>query len=411
MLDRVKKYIQDNQLLPSHAKVIVGLSGGADSVALIYILRALGYACEAAHCNFHLRGEESVRDEHFAQQLCNQWNIPFHKIDFNTQEYASSHKLSIEMAARALRYDWFEQLRNTLPADAIAVAHHQSDQAETLLLNLKRGAGLKGLGGMRPKNGFVVRPLLCVTRREIEQFCQNEQLTYIVDSTNADTTIQRNAIREWLNQSEESDIRHMAETAQRMQAYRTLLDALFMGTPIPQETDETLLYELLAPYGFNGSQVTDILNALPSSGKRFETEHFVATIDHGKLTVSSVGIAGEDKMPAYQQTIRKRKAQESFPTSQEWRALFDADKLPKQLSLRHWKEGDFFYPISSGHAGKKKLQDFFSNQKLSLQEKEQIWLLAENDTIVWVIGYRIDNRFKITEATTQVAEINIIKGK
>lgn len=387
--------------------MVVGLSGGADSVALLFILRALGYTCEAAHCNFHLRGEESMRDEEFVRHLCNQWQVPLHVTNFATEDYARQHGLSIEMAARELRYAWFETIRTNLGAEAIAVAHHQNDQAETLLLNLKRGTGIRGLGGMRPKNGYIVRPLLCLTRREIEAFCREHQLAFVTDSTNADTTIRRNAIRALLHNCDETDIQHMADTASLMQTYRTLLDALILGTPVPPEADETLLYELLAPYGFNASQVADILAALPASGKRFETGRYIATIDHGQLQITSRDAAQEEAAPLVLRALRPRMPREHFPAADEWTALFDADLLPENLTLRHWQPGDVFYPITSGHAGKKKLQDFFSDLKLSLAEKEQIWLLADGNTIVWVVGQRLDNRFKITDATRRVAEISI----
>lgn len=405
MLSIVKKYIANQHLLSSEGKVLIGLSGGADSVALLYILRALGYACEAAHCNFHLRGEESDRDEEFVTELCAKWNIVLHKTHFNTAAYAQQHSISIEMAARDLRYEWFETLREAHGCEAIAVAHHQNDQAETLLLNLKRGTGLRGLGGMRPRNGHIIRPLLCITRKEIEQFCQKEHLTYVTDSTNADTSIRRNAIRAWLQEADESEIKHMAETASEMQAYRMLLDALLLGKPIPKEADTTLLYELVAQYGFNASQAQDMLAALSGSGKRFETEEYIAEIDHGQLTISSHDECGSQAVPTLVRAIRPRFKTEHFPAAEEQMALFDADALPRQLTLRHWLPGDYFYPITGGKQQKKKLQDFFSDLKLSLKEKNNIWLLADGETIVWVIGYRIDNRFKITNTTTHVAEI------
>lgn len=407
MQSKVKEYIEKHHLLPTGAKVVVGLSGGADSVTLLFILRALGYACEAAHCNFHLRGEESDRDEQFVTTLCANWHIPLHKTNFDTVAYAKEHGLSVEMAARDLRYAWFETIRTATGAEAIAVAHHQNDQAETLLLNLKRGTGLRGLGGMRPKNGHIVRPLLSTTRREIELFCQQESLEYVTDSTNADTSIRRNAIRALLTDAEDSEIRHMADTAEQMQAYRLLLDALLLGTAIPEEANQTLLYELLAPYGFNASQAKDMLQALATSGKRFETNEYVATIDHGTLTVQPHAEVKDEAVPIVVRNVRPRLAKEFYPAADGPFAAFDADKLPQKLTLRHWQPGDYFYPITSGKQQKKKLQDFFSDQKMSIAEKNDTWLLADGDTIIWVVGRRIDNRFKITPATTHVAEICI----
>lgn len=404
---RVRDYIEAHQLLSPGAKVVIGLSGGADSVVLLYILHALGYACEAAHCNFHLRAEESMRDEQFVRTLCAQWQVPLHTIDFDTTAYASAHGVSIEMAARELRYRWFEELRQTLNAEAVAVAHHMNDQAETLLLNLKRGTGIHGLKGMLPKNEHIVRPLLCLTRKEIETICQEEHLRYVTDSTNADTTIRRNAIRALLRDADPGEIRHMAHTADLMREYEQLLRALLYGTAVPQDSEKTLLYELLSPYGFNATQVDNILTALPGSGKQIETRSYVATIDHGRLTIESTRPL-DDEPPLLLRAVRPRMQKEHFPGAEEMHAIFDADRLPSHLSLRHWREGDYFYPIcNQGQAGRKKLQDFFSDKKLSLQEKNRVWLLADGDEIVWVIGHRIDNRFKITSSTTRVAELSL----
>ena len=406
MLQRFKQYIHSHRLLDDSDNVLVGVSGGADSVALLYLLRACGYACEAAHCNFHLRGDESMRDQHFVEELCAKWSIPLHITDFATIDHAKTNGISIEMAARELRYEWFEHLRQNLDCKAIAVAHHQNDQAETLLLNLQRGTGIRGLGGMKPKNGYIIRPMLCFTRNEIEQLCQTHALDYVTDSTNADTAFKRNAIRAILQQASDADIRHYAEAAMRMQAYQQLVEALLFGTEICDEGQLALIYELLAPYGFNATQISDILAALPSSGKRFEAPSFTATIDHGQLTIRSRK-QQEEQLPTLLRAIRPRMSKEHFPKATDDWALVDADKLTEPLSLRHWKAGDTFYPITSGHRMRKKLQDFFCDLKLSLAEKDAVWLLCSGEDIVWVIGYRLDDRYKVTAETKRIAELQI----
>lgn len=406
MLQKVQKYILDHKLLNEGDNVLVALSGGADSVVLLYLLRACGYACEAAHCNFHLRGEESMRDQRFTERLCANWGIPLHVKDFATTEYAKENGISIEMAARELRYSWFETLLETKGYAAIAVAHHQNDQAETLLLNLQRGTGIRGLCGMRPKNGHIVRPLLSVTRKEIETFCQENGLAYITDSTNADTTYKRNAIRALLRNAGETDIRHYAETASRMQAYQALLEALLFGTPIDGKAEEALIYELLAPYGFNASQADDILRSLPSSGKRFEAASYIATIDHGELSVVSRK-QQEETVPSLLRAIRPRMPKEHFPSATDDWALVDADSLTGPITLRHWKAGDTFCPITSGRRISKKLQDFFCDQKLSLAEKEAVWLVCSGEDIVWIVGHRLDDRFKVTDRTRTICELQI----
>lgn len=192
---RVKQYIEKEKLFSPESKVFVALSGGADSVALLRLLHSIGYRCEAAHCNFHLRGTESDRDERFVRGLCRELGIPLHTTHFDTTGYAAEKHVSIEMAARDLRYEWFEKLRVEYRADAIAVAHHQDDSVETMLLNLIRGTGIKGLLGIRPRNGSIVRPLLCATREEIIRYLRHIKQEYVTDSTNTEDEYTRNKIR------------------------------------------------------------------------------------------------------------------------------------------------------------------------------------------------------------------------
>ena len=411
MLRKVRTYIETHHLLGEGARVLVALSGGADSVCLVHVLKDLGYEVVAAHCNFHLRGDESMRDEAFVRGLCEQMQVPLEVKDFPTQAYAAAHGVSIEMAARELRYAWFEELRKERKCEAICVAHHMNDQAETLLLNLQRGTGFRGLEGMKPRNGQVVRPLLCVTRKEIEEYCRAQGYDYVTDSTNADTSIKRNGLRALLGESTEAEIAHMAHTAELMQAYDGLLEALLLGTSVPKESERALLYELLAPYGFNATQVENILSALPSSGKRFETPDFEAVVDHGELRVVSKEALAEETEPMVLRAVRPRMTKEHYPVATEQVALFDAERLPERLLLRHWTEGDAFYPIcNSGRAQRKKLQDLFSDAKLSVAEKNRVWLLCNQDRpeeIVWVVGHRIGDEYKITDSTKLVAEIEL----
>lgn len=440
MLQRIRSYIREHRLLQEGDKVLVALSGGADSVALLYLLRACGYACEACHCNFHLRGEESLRDEQFVRELCAKWDTPLYVTDFATKEYANKHGISIEMAARDLRYAWFEQLRTAHGYAAIAVAHHQNDQAETLLLNLQRGTGIRGLCGMRPRNGYIIRPLLCVSRAEIEAFCSAEGLSYVTDSTNADTSYKRNAIRSIMQQAGEAEIRHYAKAAERMQAYQALIESLILGLPIPPDAQSALIYELLAPYGFNSTQIDNILQALPSSNKRFEAPDFTATIDHGELRIikkdsapparvqtsdeeinapitANTGkresatrknkIPFADKEPLLLRAVRPRRQKEHFPAATDEWAIVDADMLKEPITLRHWRTGDIFCPITNGQRITKKLQDYFCDQKLSVEEKDKVWIVCSDEDIVWIVGFRLDDRFKVTDQTKNIAELQI----
>lgn len=411
MLPRVQSYIQKHHLLSGSAPVLVALSGGADSVCLMRILHELGYTVVAAHCNFHLRGAESDRDEQFVRRLCETLGVTLHVRSFQTERYAEEHGVSIEMAARELRYSWFEELRKETGCEAVCVAHHKNDQAETLLLNLKRGTGFRGLEGMKPKNGFIVRPLLCMTRAQILAYCENRHYTFVTDSTNADTTIRRNGIRAMLQSFPEQEIEHIAHTAELMQQYELLLEALLKQQPVPEEAEPALLYELVAPYGFHPTQIEAMLSALPLSGKRFEAQHFEAVIDHGELHVTSKEPETPQPEPAIIRAVRPRLAKEHYPAATDDFALFDADILPERLMLRHWREGDCFYPITNtGRAPKKKLQDFFSDLKLSVKQKNRTWLLCDADQpeeIIWVIGLRISDKYKITPDTRRVTEIQI----
>ena len=292
MLRRVSTYIRQRELLDKRLPVLVAVSGGADSVALLDVLLRAGYICIAAHCNFHLRGAESDRDEAFVRELCQQWNVPLEVTHFDTLSYARSHNAGVELAARELRYTWFEEMAQKHHCQAVVVAHHQNDQAETLLLNLKRGAGLRGLAGMRPKStnpmapeGLpIIRPLLCTTRDYIEHYLKDKRhLTWVTDSTNADLTISRNAVREQLKQYSKSEIEHMAQTAEIMQGYADILDG-----KDTREAGLVKLYEELRKYNF--AEIDKIYDALQKGegGKVFTSKTHKATIKKGKLCITTV---------------------------------------------------------------------------------------------------------------------------
>ena len=292
MLRRVTTYIRKHGLLTKDKPVLVALSGGADSVSLLDVLVRAGYTCIAAHCNFALRGAESDRDEAFVRDLCATMNVPLEVTHFSTRSYARGHKVSIEVAARELRYAWFDEIARQHACQAICVAHHQNDQAETLLLNLKRGTGLRGLAGIRPishnpmapESVPIVRPLLCTTRDYIEHYLRDKrQLSWVVDSTNNDTSITRNAIREQLRSYSKAEIEHMAQTAEIMQGYVDIVEG--------RETREAgvvSLYERLREYGF--AEIDKIYDALEKGegGKTFTSRTHKATIKKGKLCVTTV---------------------------------------------------------------------------------------------------------------------------
>lgn len=420
MLKRVQTFIQKHNLLKQGEKVLVGISGGADSVALLSILVGLNYECLAVHCNFHLRGEESDADELFVEQLCKQLNVKLIKQDFDTVSYAKEHHLSIEMAARNLRYDLFETIRKRRRCKAIAVAHHKNDQAETLLLNLYRGTGIRGLRGMLPKNGKIIRPLLCTTHQDILDFLTINHLQHREDSTNSDTSIPRNLIRQQLSVHPQATVEHIAQTAQLMQGYINIFDdyidlmkAMLVTTEkyriyinieslVRTTAPDIILYEILKDFGF--TQIDQIFRTLNSpSGRYFYSSKYTLLKDREYLIITPRNVP--DYEPEISYKVRNKKKKEVFPYEHLNRIIVDSHILDNPLTIRHYQEGDKFQPI--GMKGTRKLQDFFTDLHLTREEKKDVWLLLSGDEIAWVIGYRISDKFKVTDQTKQVAEISI----
>ena len=437
MLKTVSAFINNNNLLPPHAKVIVGLSGGADSIALLDVLTLLGYECIAAHCNFHLRGEESDRDAEFVKKWCKKIDISLLSIDFDTTQYAADRKISIEMAARELRYNWFEIERNNHEATAIAVAHHRDDSVETVLLNLIRGTGIKGLTGISSKNGYVVRPLLCVSRLKIIDYLKNRDIPYVVDSTNLQDNYKRNYIR--LNVIPQMEILNpsVSESIQSTSGYLKEIEKIYslyikqaktkvisnnkIHIPSLQVTlsPTSLLYEILSPLGFNKFVIDDIIDNLDSTpGKIFYGSRYRLLKDRTDLILELISEkedvdrvysfsfqSSEIWEPIHLKIETKNRKDVSFVKNKN--ILFaDADKLISPLKLRKWRSGDWFIPF--GMRGKKKLSDYFTDRKLSLYDKENIWLILSGDDIIWVVGNRSDDRYKITKETTKVVIIEFI---
>lgn len=431
----IQTYIDSRHLLTSGVPVVVGLSGGADSVALLDILVRLGYKCIAAHCNFHLRGEESDRDELFARNFAEQMNVPFFKIDFDTEQYALEHSVSIEMAARDLRYDWFEQVRIQNNAQAIAVAHHRDDSVETLMLNLIRGTGIRGMTGIRSKNGFVVRPLLQISRNDIVLYLNERNIRYITDSTNLLDAYTRNYIRlrvlpllEEINPSVKASI---ARTAEHLSDAENIFihviqqaekevwqdQKLSVTTLMRFPSPKTILYELLRPYGFSRTTVDDIFQSLDkSSGKIFYSSAFRLIKDRDYLLIhpnkkveDCVYVLNEEtsniSAPIRLSFLKKRKDVDFQIEKSKSVACFDYNKLLFPLYLRRWQYGDWFIPF--GMEGRKKLSDYFSDNKFSLAEKENCWLLCSGNNVLWIVGKRTDNRFRIDETTKNVFIVKI----
>lgn len=436
----VRSYIERNRLLSDDDRrpVLVGLSGGADSVALLSVLVRLGYACVALHCDFHLRGEESERDAAFARTFAESLGVPFYQTDFDTVAYAREHHLSIEMAARALRYAWFEELRERLGAQAIAVAHHRDDSVETVVMNLIRGTGIRGLIGIRPRNGFVVRPLLCVSRADIVAWLENQGIRYVTDSTNLSDAYTRNFIRlnvlpllERINPSVREAIARSAEHLSAVASVYAYEIARAREEVIVSEgclsiealcrfpAPEAILYELLKEYGFSRWVSAEVFDALrKESGKVFYSKTHRLLKDRAYLWIVPLEREAEKtsflldpSREIYREpvglTFRELPITPDFQIEKNRRfAYFDADKLRLPLTLRKWREGDWFVPF--GMKGRQKLSDYFSDHKFSRIEKEKAWLLCSGDAIIWLIGERADNRFRIDSGTKRVLAVNFL---
>ena len=412
----VDKYITEKSLFNTNDKILIALSGGADSVALLRVLLSLGYHCICAHCNFHLRGEESNQDESFVQKLCESLAVPLHINHFNTQEYADKHHLSIEMAARELRYEWFEQLRKETGASVIAVAHHQDDSVETFLLNLIRGTGINGLKGISPQNGYVVRPLLQVNRESIIDYLKHINQDYVVDSTNLEDEYTRNKIRlnilplmKEINPSVSDSIihtsEHLAEAAEvyhkeRNETINRIINKKdgVIEIPIDALLDETspqsLLFEILYPYGFNSAQIKDIYRSLyTQSGKHFITESYRLLRDRNHLIIEAICKDEMEQAPIL--TYETHEITPDFVIPKDKRvACLDADKVCVPLIIRKCQKGDKFSPL--GMTGKKNISDYMTDHKFTLFQKEKQYVACQNDQIVWLIGERIDHHFRLT---------------
>lgn len=430
MIQTVQSYIKREKLLQPGNKVILGLSGGMDSMVLLDVLTRLGYRCVAAHCNFHLRGSESDRDAHFVKEWCEQGNIPLVTVDFDTIHHAEKQKISIEMAARELRYEWFETVRQEQGADAIAVAHHRDDSVETILLNLIRGTGIKGMTGIVPKNQRVVRPLLCVSRADVEAYMAEQLLPYVTDSTNKEDLYVRNMIRlkiipqlEAINPKVKEAIhrtsRNLAEVEKIYnQSMQEISGKVFHNHRIDiarlQETasPQAILFELLSPLGFTPSDIQDIHGSMDGeSGRVFCAGPYRLIKDRGFFILDEPDDVSND-----QQTYRIGEGTNEirFPVNLSLHVVnapvslrkapqllyMDADKVVYPLTLRRWQTGDWFIPF--GMKGRKKLSDYFTDKKFSLKEKEEAWVLLSGDRIAWVVGERSDDRFRVTEKTKRV---------
>lgn len=434
MLNKIARYIKRHNLLRAGERYIVALSGGADSVALTIILQQLDYEIEAAHCNFHLRSGESNRDEDFSRQLCRQRKIPFHVAHFDTKTYAELHKISIEMAARELRYNYFEQLRQDIHARGICVAHHSDDSVETILINLVRGTGIKGLTGIKPLNDTIIRPLLCCSHRELENFLEQNGQIFVTDSTNLQSDPVRNKIRlqllpilEQINPSVRESI---MKTADHLLEAQKIID-YYIDENIPSEkptslfplqlsieeirrfpSPEYLLHEILFPFNFTPAQIEQIMVAFDAGpGKIWKSSSHELLLDRKRLILVPLEttflrnlVIPKPGTYRYSENITLKLfpinyALSETPIPHETNVvMLDADNIEFPLILRRVQPADRFVPF--GMKGSKLVSDFLTDIKKNIFEKRhQLVLTDNNDQIIWLVGLRPSNHFCISSST------------
>ncbi len=425
MLNKVKDYIRKHKLLNDNDLYIVALSGGADSVALLLLLDEMGYNIHAAHCNFHLRGEESDRDELFCESLCQQKSIPFHRIHFDTLTYAETHKVSVEMAARELRYHYFEELRSDIGATGVCVAHHQDDSVETVLLNLIRGTGLRGLTGIQCRNGHILRPLLCVSRKEIESYLQTKDQDYVIDSTNLEDDMLRNKVRlrviSLLQELNPAVTENILRTSENLTEAQGILDSIVSLYKNSKSLDlnelnkygssEYILFEWLKDYGFNGVQVKEAMGA--ETGSIFTSSlGYDLLVDRGRFVVEPtlkslkpLCIPEEGTYVLDEETKISVKKVPVWVSREERVATLDASKVHFPLTVRRVEKGDKMVPY--GMRGHRLLSDIMTDRKMTLFEKRrQIVVVDAKGIIVWLAGIRISDLCQIDDTTTEVVEIH-----
>lgn len=458
----VRNYIVRHKMWKHDGSYIVALSGGADSVALLLILKNLGMPIHAAHCNFHLRGEESECDEQFCVDLCEREGICLHRIHFDTLTYAEKHKVSIEMAARDLRYRYFAQLARDIEADGICVAHHRDDNVETLLLNLLRGSGVDGLAAIAPKNGNILRPLLCISRQDILGYLAEKGQDYVTDSTNLEDDALRNKIRhhvipllETLNPAARENI---AQSARYLRQAKMMLDDAVEVLSHPDDSStshpddsstsqpddssniitigkqlvmqaaspEFMLHQLIGCYGFHGDTIDGIIESMNSQdggiGKIWKSNEYMLCIDREKLLITPLkemdnlqkertfrlpeegnySLAGNTRI-----RIRHYPRTADFTPSKESRRItLDADQVSFPLTYRLTQQGDRFKPF--GMKGTKLVSDYLTDRKRNYMEKMSQHVLTDKaGEIIWLIGERTSDHCKITPDTQSILEIEL----
>ncbi|HNP33396.1 MAG TPA: tRNA lysidine(34) synthetase TilS [Flavobacterium sp.] len=434
MLAKFQNHINQNLPFLNGRKLLIAISGGIDSMVLLELCRQSKLDIRAAHCNFQLRGNESDGDEEFVKTQCEKKEILLFVNHFDTKRFAEEHKLSIQVAARGLRYDWFNTLLINNDYDYILTAHHLDDSLETFLINFTRASGLDGLTGIPQQNGNIIRPLLCFSRNEIETFAKENKLQWREDSSNDSDKYVRNKLRHdvipVLKEINPGLLSSFESTISNLQQAQTLVDdaSRIVYRNVVKDIDSqkkinltelmqlpnyaAYLYQWLEPFGFSDwDSINELVNA--QSGKQIHSKKHTLLKDRNELIVFSKQKAEENE----QYLIEKGQKEVKFPLKltfcnvddisvQTTNTIFvDEEKLRFPLEIRKWQEGDLFFP--SGMNGSKKLSKYFKDEKFSLLDKSKTWILCSDNQIVWIIGKRQDNRFKVTDQTTKIVQIQL----
>ncbi|MEI6059656.1 MAG: tRNA lysidine(34) synthetase TilS [Bacteroidota bacterium] len=442
MLKAFKAYVRSTGLFSNSDRILLAVSGGVDSIAMVRLVKDSGFDFGIAHFNFGLRGEESDGDEAFVKGIAEYFNVPFYLNKSDTKKYAAEQKISIQMAARDLRYAWFDEILSEHGYDYVATAHHLDDQAETFFINILRGTGISGMHGILPKQGKIIRPLMFTTREKIMEYALDLKLVWRDDRSNKSRKYLRNKLRHdvltelykinpqfsvKLNES----ISHLRDVEAIYNYHMAGVTAdLVQNTPegilisidwiYEYQPHETYLFELLKPYDFAFPVVKEIVRSLDTfSGKTFYSPTHRLLRDRENFIIQPLTELTTEPQPAEAVALQKGISELEYPVcltiyetdqisdlplGKSSMACLDLDKLVFPLQLRKWEKGDWFIPL--GLKGKKKLSDFFVDQKISLADKEKTWLLVSGKDIIWVIGKRIDNRFRISSKTKRALVIS-----
>ncbi len=436
MLQQFLAYIKTQALFSSEDKILLAVSGGMDSVLMAHLFAEAGLSFGIAHCNFKLRGIESDGDADFVESLAKDTKVSFHLKNFDTQAYADQEKISIQMAARDLRYEWLESIRKENNYSYIATAHHLNDSIETVIYNFSKGCGIRGLHGISPKKDKIIRPLLFAKRAEIADNIKDNSFQFREDASNASEKYSRNFIRHQIvpklkelnssfEKSTQETIQKIRETEflfqQSVEFYKKEIttikeDSLFIDyKKLPKEAAHTLLFEILNPMGFHGDQVKMILDQDHQSGVSFFTKSHILLIDRDqyivkknevpklvtlKIKASEEAVMIKDKMLIFEVLDN---VPDPIPRDATI-AILDFEKLSFPLQLRPWKDGDIFQPFGM-NGQHQKVKDFLTNKKLSRFEKDEVHVIESDGIICWIVGLRIDERFRILENTSKLFRI------